>query len=268
MTKTTIQAVLLSSILAVGAGCADGGELTGTGGSGPSTTGSGGNATTTSGGGGQMPTSTGGGGAPVSYEDAVGAAYAADGRIVLIDPSGTRSSRYNPTTGVFESADDIDELEGGLPLAEVVAAATVDGSTYLFDAMGRVTIYDRGQGTFSPPDDLSEVLEDSPLSSVGAAFGLGTQLFVFNEGGSSYAAYNASTETWSPVYSFATDFGGGGAPIASVGAAATLGDGSIMLFDRSGAEYCIYGGNGTFSDDFDITELGDGSLSFNETPGD
>jgi len=264
---TYIHAISLSTLLALSAGCAGGDDFSAAGGSSPSTTGSGG-APTTSGGGGQGPSATGGGGDPVAYRDAVGAAYAGEGRLVLIDPSGTRSSSYNPNTGAFESADDIDELEGGLPIADVVAAGTVDGETYLFDAMGQVTVYDRGQGTFSVPDDLDEVLEDIPVTGVSATFGLGTQLFVFNEGGTSYAAYDTSSQTWSPVYSFTTDFGGGGAPIASVGAAATLGDGSILLFDRRGAEYCIYGGNGTFSDDFDLSELGDGTLSFNETAGD
>jgi hypothetical protein len=211
-----------------------------------------------------------GGGTTVVYEDAVGAAYpnSGDGRIVLIDPSGTRSLLFNPSTGVFESSDDIDELEGGPPITEVVAAGRTDTATYMFDAMGQVTIYDHAQSTFSAPEPVAEVLEDIPIAAVGAAFGYNNQLFVFNQGGTSYAAYNVANDTWSPVYSFLGDFGGGGAPIASVGASYTTSDNSIVLFDVSGTSYCVYSGSGEFSDDFDIEDLGDGTLTFNDTSGD
>ena len=37
-----------------------------------------------------------------------------------------------------------------------------------------------------------------------------------------------------------------------------------MLFDVSGTSYCVYSGNGQFSDDFDIVDLGDGTLTFND----
>lgn len=201
-----------------------------------------------------------------SYATAVGAAYASasDARIVLVDVTGTRSSQYNPSTGMFSSPDDIDELEGGLPIADVVAAANVGEVTYLFDASGQVTLYDRAQATFTAPEALAEALEDVPFSAVGAAFGAGDTLFVFNTGGTQYAAFNTADETWSPVYGFATDFGGGGAPIANVGAAYADAQGGYVLFDLSGDKFCIYAGSGTFSDDFDIDELGDGMLTFDD----
>jgi hypothetical protein len=267
MKRTIIISTLALSLLAACAGddattSGDPPPATGTGGGAPDPVGSG-----AGGDGGQNPASSGpGGGSPVVYEDAVGAAYpnAGDGRVVLIDPSGTRSVLYNPATGVFESADDIDELEGGPPIVEVVAAGRVNDLTYMFDAMGQVTLYDHAQATFSPPELVSEVLEDVPFTTVGAAFGNGNHLFVFNGGGSSYAAYNTVTDTWSPVYSFLADFGGGGAPIASVGAAYAQGGGSFVLFDVSGTSYCVYASSGEFSDDFDITDLGDGTLTFND----
>lgn len=273
MNRTLILSTLALSILTAACGGADaesGGNPQppppqGTGGMAPDPVGSG-----AGGDGGTIdPTGTGGGGT-VIYDDAVGAAYpnSGDGRIVLIDPTGTRSTLYNPATGVFESPDDIDELEGGPPITEVVAAGRVDTSTYMFDAMGMVTVYDHVQATFSPPEPLADALDDVPFNAVGAAFGIGSQLFVFNQGGSSYAAYHVEDETWSPVYSFLGDFGGGGAPIASVGAAYTTDDGSIVLFDVSGTGYCVYGGNGQFSDDFDIADLGDGMLTFNDTSDD
>ena len=85
----------------------------------------------TTGGGGEDPTTqtttTGGGGAPgtgggpVEYATEVGAAYqrTGDARVVLVDGTGTRTSLFNPSTGAFESPDDIDELEGGTPLQNV-----------------------------------------------------------------------------------------------------------------------------------------------------
>lgn len=212
----------------------------------------------------------GGGSTTVVYDTAVGAAYpnGGDGRIVLIDATGTRTVLYNPAAGTFESGDDIDELEGGPPIMDVVAAARLAGETYLFDGVGDVTVYDHAQASFSAPEPLADALDDVPFTSVGAAFGYGNQIFVFNAGGTSYAAYNMTSETWSPTYSFLADFGGGGAPLASVGAAYALDDGSIVLFDKSGTSYCVYTGNGEFSDDFDIEELGDGSLDFNDVSGD
>jgi hypothetical protein len=238
----------------------------------PTTTGAGGSAggqTQMTGGSDAVGGSDGAGGdplPPVTYEVAVGAAYknSGDARIVLIDKTGERSSLYNPSTGAFESSDDIDELEGGIPLADVVAVANVENATYFVDSDGLVTVYDRDQATFSTPEALPEVLDDVPFAQVGAAFGAGTTLFVFNQGGTSYAAYNTANETWSQVYAFATEFGGGGAPIPSVGAAYTDEDGGYVLFDLSGTSYCVYSGSGQFSDDFDIDELGNGMLDFND----
>ena len=210
---------------------------------------------------------TGGGGGAVSQvETRVGAAYphGGDARIVLIDRTGTRSALFNPSNGLFEGADDIEELEGGLPLVDVRASAAVGDDIYLFAHDGSVTIYDRSQASFSTPEPLAEVLEDVPFNEIGAAFGAGDQLFVFNAGGASYAAYDTAAQSWSQIYDFATEFGGGGAPIANVGAAYANAAGGYVLFDLSGASYCIYGNGGQFSDDFDIDELGGGGLSFND----
>jgi hypothetical protein len=244
--------------------------IQGSGGSmaGPSSSSAGGKeASSTVGQGGSGSVGQGGG---VSYPTAIGAAYpnGGDGRVVLIDATGTRTVLYNPAAGTFASGDDIDELEGGPPISEVVAAARLPQATYMFDAAGAVTVYDHAQASFSPPELLADALDDIPFSSVGAAFGYGDKIFVFNAGGVSYAVYNTVTETWSPTYSFAADFGGGGAPIASVGAAYFDGDSAIVLFDKSGTTFCTYAISGEFSGDFDIEELGDGSLSFDDVAGD
>jgi hypothetical protein len=265
--KHTLSALALSTIIAACAAGPDNGIPAGAGGASSSTTTSTAAVTTTSGGGGMG--GDGVGGMTPTYEPLVGAAYpnAGDGRIVLIDVTGTRSVLYNPTSGTFESADDIDELQGGLPLIDVVAVGRLNDAIYYFASDGMATVYDLTQSSFAAPAPAASVLDGLPFPSVGAAFGSGNQLFVFSAGGTSYAAYNTESDTWSPVYSFATDFGGGGAPIASVGAAYQDGA-AYYLFDNSGSSFCIYAGNGEFSNDFDIEELGDGNLSFDDVTGD
>jgi hypothetical protein len=202
----------------------------------------------------------------VSYPTAVGAAYPSggDARVVLIDATGTRSVLFNPSAGTFESADDIDQLFAALPIDDVVAVARTATRTYMFDSAGSATLYDHAQASFSAPTPLATALPNIPFNAVGAAFGKGSLIFLFNAAGSSYAAYNEVTNTWSPVYSFATDFGGGGAPIASVGAAYLGSDDQVLLFDKSGTTFCLYDLAGTFSSDFEIEELGDGNLNFDD----
>jgi hypothetical protein len=247
----------------VGTGGRNGG---GTGGSAVTPGGTGGSAGNPgSGTGGQTTGAEPDGGPDIVYEMAVGAAYGrgGDGRAVLIDPTGTRSVLYNPSTGTFDTGDDIDELESGLPLTEVVAAAHLDAETYFFDASGNASVFDHAQAVFSTPRPIEEVLEGLPFASVGAAFGYNNTLFVFNAAGSSYAAYSPNG-VWSPTYSFVTDFGGGGAPIASVGAGFVQEDNAIVLFNFSGERYSVYAGAGEFSSAFDSGELVNGTRDFND----
>jgi hypothetical protein len=268
--KTLFSALSLVLVTAACSGApADEPPTAGSGGAtaGPSTSasGPGGQGTTSVGQGG----GGGAGGEAMSYPIAIGAAYpnGGDARIVLIDATGTRGALFNPSAGTFEPADDIDELLPGLPIDDIVAVARTDVRTVLFDGAGSVTIYDHAQASFSAPAPLATALPNIPFTAVGAAFGLNSQIFVFDAAGTSYSAYNQVTTNWSPVYSFATDFGGGGAPIASVGAAYLGSDDNIVLFDKSGTNFCMYGG-GTFSSDFDIEELGDGNLSFDDASND
>jgi hypothetical protein len=74
-----------------------------------------------------------------------------------------------------------------------------------------------------------------------------------------YGAYYTATEAWSPVFDFVTDFGGGGSPLASVGAAFAIGD-QVTLFDLTGEKFSVYSlPTAEFSPVFPIEELGDGT---------
>jgi hypothetical protein len=75
---------------------------------------------------------------PPASKVAVGAAYqnAADSRIILVNDEGTRFVYWNPASGTFSDADDIDDLENGqLPVDRVGASASLfdNSETYFFD---------------------------------------------------------------------------------------------------------------------------------------
>jgi hypothetical protein len=132
----------------------------------------------------------------------------------------------------------------------------------------RFTIYERDTSEF---DEVSAFSDDEgefgepDLEDVGAALLYRTsRIFFFNKVGTQYAAWNYKDKTWSRVYSFTSEFGGGGAPIASVGGAVYVeGENAYYLFNRNGTRYTIYNDdNRIFSAAFDVTELGNGSLSF------
>jgi len=216
---------------------------------------------------------------PDEREVAVGAAYpnAADSRIILINKDGDRFVYWNPIDGSFSQARGIDELENGqIPFSRIGAAAsTLDGSeTYFFNEAGdRYTIYERDSNAFDEAEDFGDDSGDfgePDIEDVGAAVVVSSvgssvnpeRIFFFNKAGTRYQAWDYEAERWSRVYNYVTDFNRGGSPIASVGAAAYVErEAAFYLFNREGTEYTIYSG-GRFSDDFDIEELGDGTLSF------
>lgn len=202
----------------------------------------------------------------------IGAAYpnAGDSRIILINKEGTRFVYWTPSTGSFSSARSISELENGaLPLGSVGASATTaDGSeTYFFDTAGsRFTVYERDTAEFDEEeefDDDSGAFGDPEIEGVGAALHSTNtnRIFFFNGAGTKYAVWDYQNASWTRVYDFASEFGGGGAPIASVGAGVTV-DGLYYLFNRDGTRYTIYAASGKFSSSFPLSELGNGSLSF------
>lgn len=203
----------------------------------------------------------------------VGAAFpttTGDG-VVLVNAEGTRFVVHDPSDGSFSSSRPIAEAEADNPFGTVHAgvhdANTNPGQTFFFDETGQQVAHFDRRGA-APTVDVetfgTSIFAAAPLPHVGAAFVLGTQLFVFDRGGLQYAAYNQTNGTWSPAYSFSSDFGGGGAPIAAVGASYVRGAGAseIVLFDLSGDEFTIYSTGGVFSPAFDIGDLGDGSLRF------
>jgi hypothetical protein len=209
---------------------------------------------------------------PVNRTVDIGAAYpnAGDSRIILINKEGTRFVYWTPGTGTFSRSRSIGELENGaLPPSTVGASATTaDGSeTYFFDAAGsRFTVYERDTAEFDEVeefDDDSGAFGDPEIEDVGAAIhSVNTnRIFLFNTAGTRYAVWDYQNETWTRVYDFASEFGGGGAPVAAVGAAVTI-EGLYYLFNRDGTQYTIYSASGKFSSSFPLSELGDGSLSF------
>ncbi|MEL6442891.1 MAG: hypothetical protein AAFY55_17370 [Bacteroidota bacterium] len=208
---------------------------------------------------------------PEEEEVAVGAAYpnAADGRVILVNADGDRFVLWNPSNGSFSNARNVSTLENGdLPYGEIGAAVSTTGNseTYFFDTRGEnYAVYERDESEFDESEEFGEDdtdFVDADIEEVRAAFAIGAQFFLFDQQGTRYQAYNYEQESWSSLFSFLTDFGGGGTPIASVGAAVNVG-GLVYLFNRDGTEYTIYNdANRSFSDDFDIDELGDGTLSF------
>ncbi|MEM8559630.1 MAG: hypothetical protein AAGG50_17560 [Bacteroidota bacterium] len=208
---------------------------------------------------------------PEEAEVAVGAAYpnAADARVILISAEGDRYVLWNPANGSFSSARSVSALENGdLPFGRLGAAVSTSDEleTYFFDMNGEnYAVYERDEAEFDEVEEFGEDdtdFMDADIEEVSAAYATSAQFFMFDKQGTTYQAWNYTTEAWGPVFSFITDFGGGGTPIASVGAAVNVGS-LVYLFNRDGSEYTIYNdANRTFSDDFDISELGDGTLSF------
>ncbi len=215
---------------------------------------------------------------PPASKVAVGAAYqnASDSRVLLINEEGTRFVYWNPANGTFSGGDDIDDLENGqLPLGSVGASASRydNTETYFFDEEGKqYTIYERATSEFDEVsvfgDDDGE-FGDPELEDVGTALVVSpvgsssnpNRIFFFNKLGTHYQVWDYENETWSRVFTFVTEFGGGGAPIASVGAAVYVeAENVFYMFNREGTKYTIY--NGTFSAAFEVTQLGNGSLSF------
>jgi len=200
----------------------------------------------------------------------VGAAYVTtSGLVNLISLDGTRWVSWNPVSGAFGPGADIQTLEGGgLPLGNVGAAGTTkdDLDTFMFDTGGRdYTVFEHGQsgydevGTFGADTGFG----DPDLGDVGAICRAANteRLFFFNRAGTSMQLWDYRSRTWSPEASFADSFGGGGAPIANVGAAVWV-NGLYYLFDTTGKTWATYLGNLQFEGPFDISELGDGTLNF------
>ncbi len=202
---------------------------------------------------------------------AVGAASTSmdDDRVVLVNLAGTRFVYMDPADGSFTSSRPVSEIEQDYPLTGVNAAVHGPESdpvhSYYFDVTGSQMAYLDHEAS-SPAFDVhtfgDTAFDAAPFDQVGAAFVSGETLFFFNRSGSCYTAFDTDVERWSPVYSFAGDFGGGGAPIAAVGAAYKQPSGEFVLFNLQGDKFTYYTGGGNFSPAFDISELGDGSLAF------
>ncbi|MEM1270291.1 MAG: Ig-like domain-containing protein [Bacteroidota bacterium] len=213
-----------------------------------------------------------------SQVPAVGAAYpnAGDSRIILIDAEGERFVYWNPTDGSFSQSRPVRDLENGrLPLGALGATASTpdDSETYFFAPDGTsVTVYERESAAFDEVQQFGEDdsdFGDPEIESVGAAMSSpGTsdanRIFLFDLTGNQYQSFDTENAEYSQVFNYATDFSGGGSPIPSVGAVAyNPTEGVHYLFNRAGTQYTIYDGSrGRFSAAFDLSQLGDGTLTF------
>jgi hypothetical protein len=202
---------------------------------------------------------------------AIGAVYpnAGDSRVILINKAGTRFVYWTPGSGVFSDAENVSALENGaLPLSDVGASSsTRDGEdTYFFSGDGMTfTVYERETSAFDEIEEFGDdggEFGDPEIEDVGAAVDASsTQLLIFNRNGTRYGVWNEANEIWDGYFNFPADFFGGGAPISAVGAIVFVDEeNAYYLFDRDGTKYTVFSGN--FSNAFDVTELGDGTLTF------
>lgn len=202
---------------------------------------------------------------------AIGAVYpnAGDSRIILVNKAGTRFVYWTPSSGAFSDAEAVSALENGaLPLDDIGAtSSTRDGEdTYFFSEDGTAfTVYERETSAFDEVEEFGEdggTFGDPEIEDVGAAVDASsTQLLLFNQNGTRYGVWNEANEQWDGYFNFPADFFGGGAPISAVGAIVFVDEeNAYYLFDRDGTKYTVFAGN--FSNAFDTTELGDGTLSF------
>ena len=202
---------------------------------------------------------------------AIGAVYpnAGDSRIILVNKAGTRFVYWTPSSGAFSDAEAVSTLENGaLPLDDIGAtSSTRDGEdTYFFSEDGTAfTVYERETSAFDEVEEFGEdggEFGDPEIEDVGAAVDASsTQLLFFNRNGTRYGVWNEANEQWDGYFNFPADFFGGGAPISAVGAIVFVDEeNAYYLFDRDGTKYTVFAGN--FSNAFDTTELGDGTLSF------
>jgi hypothetical protein len=209
---------------------------------------------------------------PGTGSPAIGAAYpnAGDSRVILINKAGTRFVYWTPSSGAFSAAQNVSALENGaLPLSTVGAtASTRDEEETLFfsDDGTEFTVYERETSAFDEVEEFGDdggEFGDPEIETVGAASDASsTQMFLFNLNGTRYGVWNHEQERWDGFFNFPASFFGGGAPISAVGAIVYIEEErAYYLFDREGTKYTVFSGN--FSDAFDVSELGDGTLSFN-----
>lgn len=214
--------------------------------------------------------SYGGGGSSGNSTDAVGAAYpnAGDRRLVFINTDGDRFLLFNPVTGTTTDADDLDDLENNTPpLDKIGAAANLfgDDETYFFSDDGDTfTNYERDNATYDTPASFEEEYDNDgyDLDSIGAAaegdFFARNSIVLFNQNGTQWQLWQPENDSFSDVFTFPAQFGGGNSPISAVGAAVFIDESNeLYLFNRSGTQYTIWRGGNNFSAAFPIDQLGD-----------
>ena len=211
-----------------------------------------------------------GSGGGSSSGTAIGGAYpnAGDSRIIFFNMSGDRFLVFNPVTGASTDPDDLNDVENGLiPLDDVAAAASVfdDGETYFFANDGDTfTNYERDTADFDAPASFEGEYDEQgyDLNSIGAAvegdFFASNSIVLFNQNGTEWQLWQPENDSFSDVFTFPSQFGGGNAPISAVGAAVYRDDtNQVYLFSRDGERYTIWAGGSNFTAAFPVEELGD-----------
>ncbi len=100
------------------------------------------------------------------------------------------------------------------------------------------------------------------LNSIGAAvegdFFASNSIVLFNQNGTEWQLWQPENDSFSDVFTFPSQFGGGNAPISAVGAAVYRDDtNQVYLFSRDGERYTIWAGGSNFTAAFPVEELGD-----------
>lgn len=147
------------------------------------------------------------------------------------------------------------------------AAASVfdEEETYFFSTDGDTfTNYERDVADFDAPASFEEEYDGSgyELSSIGAAFEsdffASNSIVLFNQNGTEWQLWQPEEGSFSDVFTFPAQFGGGNAPISAVGAAVYRADtNQVYLFNREGTQYTIWSGGSSFTAAFDVEELGE-----------
>lgn len=201
---------------------------------------------------------------------AVGAALRIGHFVSLFDQSGNAFVKLDTYTGFFSAPMAPKDYEPGLEGTPVDAMTlySVGGDPEWFVVTGggrRLTIRaaDASRGVWTSIKDIADSpLGSCPFETIGALYTEPTRMVVFEGGGHRYAYWTRSTNQWTRVFDFDTEYGGGSAPIDGVGAAYIREDGRVMLFDASGTHFTVWSTATGFTPAAGLDDLGDGSLEF------
>ncbi len=218
---------------------------------------------------------------PIPEIPRVGAAYSLpnSSRVVLVSQSADRFAVLDLEDGSFTPPSAVIALQPpGVPFRNGGAETSEDGdATYFWDVDGDGYYgYDYSTGLPVPPPIRSFLVQYPGCvlpGGIGAALEIGSfrpnreGLYLFSGDGLSYRVWNYSrAQCEGGLVEFASSLGAG-APITSVGAAFYAdipSDIGYYMFDRDGTSFTVYRGGGVFEAARPTTDLGDGTLRFDD----